>query len=70
MTDKRPAIAPLCSPRFEFTNPCEEKYQIFTGLLPDIPGKCNFVLRSYYGAIYFDRFRASHYAFTAGGGEK
>lgn len=40
------------------------------GLLPDIPDKHNFVLGSYEGAIYFDRFRASHYAFTAGGGEK
>lgn len=25
MTDKRPAIAPLCSSSFEFTNRCEEK---------------------------------------------
>lgn len=35
-----------------------------------MPGKHNFVLGSYHGAIYFDRFRASHYAFTAGGEEK
>lgn len=40
------------------------------GLLPDIPDKHNFVLGSYDGAIYFDRFKASHYAFTAGAGEK